>query len=464
MPQSNTEPSANRPITLPTRQWVVVATLAICVLAAVGGGLWQFDRHARDYLREALGDQLQDQAVGVASTIPGDSLAFWALSRGDPRWQTPLLKSLGRIRQDNELANIFLCLPGGEVVLDVNQSLLPGFKNPFLSLDPAEIAAARSGIASHSRLYHALGDRYYMTGYAPVFDVVGDVAGFVGVDASVGYFDALSDLRRTLLLIGGTVVALVALLMILWVVYAQRLARARTLLLRNETLSAMGRMTAGIAHEIRNPLGIIKNTAQLLKEDLEEQGVDATMVDYIPEEVNRLNEILTGYLDFARQAPPRFSKVDLTKLLQRTLQLLEQDFQEAKVTVSDGLSHCGEVSVEADTRRLQQVFLNLFLNALQAMPNGGTLEIEIQEEGDSVTARVLDTGVGLPKEEPGRIFEPFVTTKDKGSGLGLSVVRRIVVEDHGGRVQLEDRPQKGAVATVILPRRQRARSNSRRGE
>jgi signal transduction histidine kinase len=464
MPQSNTEPSAKRPVTLPARQWVVVAALALCVLVAVGGGLWQFDRHARDYLREALGTQLQDQAVGVASTIPGDSLAFWALRRGDPQWQAPLLKSLGRIRQDNELANIFLCLPGGEVVLDVNQSLVPGRKNPFLALDPAEIEAARSGIASHSRLYHALDDRYYMTGYAPIFDLLGEVAGFVGVDASVGYFDALSDLRRNLMLIGGTVVALVALLMILWVIYAQRLARARTLLLRNETLSAMGRMTAGIAHEIRNPLGIIKNTAQLLKEDLVEQGVDAAMIDYIPEEVDRLNEILTGYLDFARQAPAHFSELDLVKLLQRTLRLLQQDFQDAKVTVRDTLSQYGEVSIEADTRRLQQVFLNLFLNALQAMPDGGTLEIEIHESRDSVTTRVLDTGVGLSEDEGGRVFEPFVTTKDKGSGLGLSVVRRIVVEDHGGRVKLESRSHRGAVATVILPRRQMDRSNLHGGE
>jgi len=442
----------------------VVATLAIGVLIAVGGGLWQFDRHARDYLREALGNQLQDQAVGVASTIPGDSLAFWALRQGDLRWQAPLLKSLGRIRQDNELADIFICLPEGEVVLDVNQSLLPGLKNPFLSLDPAEIEAARSGIASHSRLYHALDDRYYMTGYAPVFDVLGEVAGFVGVDASVGYFDALSGLRRNLLLVGATVVALVALLMILWVVYAQRLARTRALLLRNETLSAMGRMTAGIAHEIRNPLGIIKNTAQLLKEDLREQGVDAAMVDYIPEEVDRLNEILSGYLEFARQAPPHFTEVELARLLQRTLRLLEQDFQDAKVTVSDTLSQCGEVTIEADMRRVQQVYLNLFLNALQAMPDGGTLEIQIDEGRESVTTKVLDTGVGLPKEESGRIFEPFVTTKDKGSGLGLSVVRRIVVEDHGGKVKLENRPQKGAVATVILPRRQRIGTNSQRGE
>jgi signal transduction histidine kinase len=449
---------------LPARQWAAVAVLALGVLAAVGGGLWQFDRHAGDYLREALGNQLQDQAVGVASTIAGDSLAFWALRSEDPSWQTPLLKSLGRIRQDNELANIFICLPEGRVVLDVSQSLVPGSTNPFLALDPAEIEAARSGIASHSQLYHPLGDRYFMTGYAPIFDALDEVAGFVGVDASVGYFDALHDLRRSLLLIGGTVVALVALLMILWVGYARRLARARTLLLRHETLSAMGRMAAGIAHEIRNPLGIIKNTAQLLREDLQEKGVNAEMIDYIPEEVDRLNEILTGYLDFARQAPAHFAELDLTNLLQRTLRLLQQDFRDIGVDAMDSLSDCRALMIEGDKRRLQQVFLNLFLNALQAMPQGGTLGVELEESADFVTVKVSDSGVGLAQEDSTRVFEPFVTTKEKGSGLGLSVVKRIVVEDHGGRVELEGRPGGGAVATVVLPRRRGGKSKSRRGE
>jgi signal transduction histidine kinase len=453
MPPDSTKPSASSAPGLPSRQWLAIAALAAAVLVSVGLGLWSFERRAHEYLREELGQHLQDLAVSVAATTPGDSLAFWLLLAEEGEGGGAHERRLFRIRQDNDLANIFVCLPGGEVVLDTSRSLLPGELHPFLVLDMGEVESARSGIATHSRLYHSLRDRYFMTGYAPIFDDSGLVAGFVGVEASVGYFDALGALRGSLLVIGGTVVALVALLMVLWVGYARRLARARWALTRQETLSAMGRMAAGIAHEIRNPLGIIKNTAQLLAEDLREQGVEAEMLRYIPEEVDRRNESLTGYLEFAREAPPRMAPVELDKLLRRTLKLLEPDFSAAGVTVEESLTGGTDAVIQADARRLQQVFLNLLLNALQAMPSGGQLELDLQCDADRVTVRVRDTGVGLQPGDAEQLFEPFVTSKERGSGLGLSVARRIVEEQHGGRLRLSGRPGEGALATVELPRR-----------
>ncbi len=452
MPRASTKLSPDPAFLLPARQWAAMGVLVLGVLAAVVIGLWQFQRRAHDYLREALGEQVEGFAVTIAATVPGDSLAFWALRAQQEEWTPPLQATLTRVRQDNDLANLFLCLPGGEVVLDVSQSLLLGEVNPFLALDAAEVEIVRSGIATHSRLYHTVGDEFFMSGYAPIYDSLDEVAGFVGVEAGVGYFDALGQLRRSLLLIGATVVVLVTLLMLVWLFYARRLARARQALLRNETLSAMGRMTAGIAHEIRNPLGIIKNTAQLLKEDLEEKGVEAELIEYIPEEVDRLNEILTGYLDFARQAPPRRVELDLTRLLRRTLKLFETDFKDHAIEVEENFP-ATPVKVDGDPHRLQQVFLNLILNALQAMPQGGRLSLELTEQAQAVKVEISDTGVGLEPQDARHLFEPFVTSKEKGSGLGLSVVRGIVVEDHGGRVQLTGAPGKGATAVVELPRR-----------
>lgn len=452
MPHASSKLSPDPAFVVPARQWVAMAALMVAVLAAVAVGLWQFQHRAHEYLREALGNQLQDLAVTIAATVPGDSLAFWALHTGADQWVAPVQVPLTRVRQDTGLSNIFVCLPTGEVLVDVSQSLLVGEPNPFLALDAVEVEIARSGIASHSRLYHVMGSDYFMTGYAPIFDSLDEVAGFVGVEASVGYFDALGQLRRNLLVIGATVVALVALLMVVWLFYARRLARARQALLRNETLSAMGRMTAGIAHEIRNPLGVIKNAAQLLKEDLHEKGIESDLIEFIPEEVDRLNEILTGYLDFARQAPPHRVEVDLVQLLRRTLRLFEQDFQDHGVELIDELP-AERVTIEGDPHRLQQVFLNLILNAMQAMPQGGHLALELTQEPEVVKVKVRDSGVGFRPEDARHLFEPFVTTKEKGSGLGLSVVRRIVEEDHGGRIRLEGAPGKGATAIVELPRR-----------
>jgi len=428
--------------------------IGLGILAAIFMGLWQFDRLAHQYLRDELGHHLRDLAVSVAATVPGDSLLFWSFEANDPAWSTPVALSLARIRQDNDLANIFVCLPNNDVLLDVSHTLPSGSEHPFLVMDLAEVEAARSGIASASKLYHPVEGAYLMTGYAPVFDSYGEVAGFVGVEASVGFFDTLGDLRGTIVAIGVTVMTLVSLLVILYLFYARRLAKARAALDRSETLSTMGRMAAGIAHEIRNPLGIIKNTAQLLKEDLDEQGIRTEMVDFIPEEVDRLNEILSGYLDFAREAPARMAEVELDQLIRRTFRLMEQDFAAAGVEVTHNLDDTARVNLVADARRLQQVFLNLFLNALQAMPQGGSLQLTLFHRDGVVEVRVVDTGVGLSADDARHAFDPFVTSKDKGSGLGLNIVRRIVVEDHGGEVSIDGQRGQGATIVVRLPMRQ----------
>ena len=147
MRRGNTKLSPDPGFVLPARQWVAMAVLALSVLVAVGGGLWQFQSRAHDYLRQALGNQLQGLAIAVASTVPGDSLAFWALQAGQDDWTSPVQAALSRVRQDNNLANIFVCLPAGEVVVDVSHSLLLGEPDPFLSLDAAEVEIARLGIA-----------------------------------------------------------------------------------------------------------------------------------------------------------------------------------------------------------------------------------------------------------------------------------------------------------------------------
>lgn len=454
MQRNRPRPSAERETAaaeLPRRQILGIVSLAATLALVFVTGLWIFYGESRDHLDRSFGLRLQNIAVAAAATVPGDSLLVWWLADSTPVDVVLLSETLSRVEVDNDLSRIVVYQSDATVLLDTTDLLRRADDDPFLSLDLAAVEQARAGIPSYSRLTSVEGT-FLKAGYAPVFDSYDDVAGFVGVVASAGFFATLQRLRQTLLAVGLSTVGLVVVLTIVYVGYARRLARARAALQRSETLSAMGRMAAGIAHEIRNPLGIIKNTAQLLKEEMQEAKLDTKLVDFIPQEVDRLDETLTGYLDFAREAPPRIETVDLRGLVRRTLRLMERDFQQAGVQVEEDLDQAGALEVALDPRRMQQVLLNLFLNAIQAMPDGGRLTVRIEDRGARVGIEVSDTGVGLDPATSARLFEPFVTSKEKGSGLGLSVVQKIV-DEHGGEVRLEPRPHGGATAVLTLPRR-----------
>jgi signal transduction histidine kinase len=433
---------------LPRRQILGAGSLALALCVVFATGLWVFYGESRDHLDQSFGVRLQNTAVAAAATVPGDSLLVWWLAESTPVDVVLLSETLAGVEVDNGLSKIVVYQSDASVLLDTTDVLRRGDADPFLSLDLAAVEQARAGIPSYSRLTDQ-GGTFLKAGYAPVFDAYDEVVGFVGVVASAGFFDTLERLRHTLFVTGLTTVVLVMILTLVYVGYARRLARARAALQRGETLSAMGRMAAGIAHEIRNPLGIIKNTAQLLREEMQDARLDTRLVDFIPQEVDRLNETLTGYLDFAKDAPLRLERVDLRSVVRRTLRLMEPDFHQAGVVVEDSLDESAPLELSIDPRRVQQVLLNLFLNAIQAMPEGGRMFVAVEDTASHAIVEVSDTGVGLDPASAGHWLEPFVTSKEKGSGLGLSVARKIV-EEHGGEIHLQARPDGGVTAVVTL--------------
>jgi two-component system, NtrC family, sensor histidine kinase HydH len=228
------------------------------------------------------------------------------------------------------------------------------------------------------------------------------------------------------------------------------LGRYRAYLLRQESLAAMGRMTAGIAHEIRNPLGIIRGAGEHLQEVLKSAGIQDEVAEFIPEEVDRLDQILTGYLAFGTDREAANEAFDLGDSVRRSVRLLDAELDSAGITVGMD-EHFPPLPVRGDPRRLQQVLLNLLINARDAMPGGGGIGIHLETTERHVSLSVTDTGSGLKNLDRDRLFEPFWTSKEKGSGLGLAMSRRII-EDMGGSITLKDRADAtGARAEVVLP-------------
>jgi len=230
-----------------------------------------------------------------------------------------------------------------------------------------------------------------------------------------------------------------------------------------DRLAALGEMSAGLAHEIRNPLGAIKGAAQLLLgpdgRPLPPGPESAEFIDIILEEVNRLNNVVTRFLDYARADRAelgRHGQIDLNAVVRKTHQLLASSPEsrgiDLKVRYDEMLP-----PVLGDPDALVQVFLNLGLNACQAMPDGGTLEILTTRRrrsrlgyGQFAEIRLRDSGVGIPSDRIKKLFIPFYTTKSRGTGLGLAIAQRIVSQ-HGGTIEVRSTPGEGSTFSVFLP-------------
>lgn len=218
---------------------------------------------------------------------------------------------------------------------------------------------------------------------------------------------------------------------------------------RSERLAALGKMAAGVAHELRNPLSSIKGLALVLQSRFSGENQDRETADILVREVERLNRSISELLDYARPQKLQKEKVDLQQLLHKGVSLICIDAEAAGVKMVTDFPEVLPM-VFADEDKLNQVFLNLFLNAIQAMEAGGTLSVATTKTENSVKVTVTDTGCGIAPENIGRVFDPYFTTKPDGTGLGMAMSAKIV-EEHGGRISLESSETQGTSVIVEIP-------------
>jgi signal transduction histidine kinase len=403
-----------------------------------------FYRDYRGRLEDELGLRLLAVATATAAAVNGE--VWTALESGDTTAAALLRRELGQVRQDNGVDHIFLFDREEHTLFDLAGRFESGRLNPALVFEAAPVTSALAGLPAASRLYSSLGV-YLKSAYAPVISPEGEIVGGVGVEASATFFQILERIRGTLIVAAVAVLAAMSLLGIAFarLLVAQESLEAR--LRRTELLAATGEMAAMLAHEIRNPLGIIRGAAERL--GARHGGLrEDEIFHFIPEEVDRLERTLGAYLDFAR---PRSGSEpgDARVALERTLGFIEPELDRRGIALERALEE-GAFPVRGDAERLQQTFLNLILNARDAMPEGGTLRVKLARRGRRVEIAFTDTGEGMTEEVRRRATEPFYTSKAKGSGLGLAVVRR-VVDDLGGRLDIRSRPGEGTTVLLGLP-------------
>jgi signal transduction histidine kinase len=216
-----------------------------------------------------------------------------------------------------------------------------------------------------------------------------------------------------------------------------------------EKLSAIGVMAAGISHEIRNPLGIIRSSAELLKKKVIQHDPTNTIPDIIVEESTRLNQIITEFINYAKPTHPTLAPCVIAEVIDKNLKFLASQIEEDGYIIKKNYQNAIP-EIAADASMLYQSFLNILINAMQSMPDGGRIQIEASSKDDVVTVHFDDEGPGIPELNLEKIWDPFFTTKERGSGLGLGIVKNII-EAHNGSIQISNREVRGARVTVELP-------------
>ena len=401
----------------------------------------------RTALEAEFGRRLETLARTAASQVSAADLRDAQLMGEDGSGYLALQVLLEELRSSTGLAAAAALDSTGAALYDTRG---PEHHHEMSRLDTlahGSLAQALAGRPSVTPIYRVAGQEL-RAGLATIRGD-GHVAGVVAVESRVDYLAVLDGFRRTLLLatsLSALGIAVLALVIIRVVGSAAALERR---LSRAENLAAMGRLTATLAHEIKNPLAIIRGSAQRLgKLDPKAERWARSVV----EETDRLTRTVGRYLQFARGETGPTGPGDVAQALNETLDLLEGEFRARRANLDRPTGAPASLPVRLDNESLKQVFLNLMLNALEAVGEGGRLAVAIAERRDRIEVSFADNGPGIPAETLRQLGNPFITTKARGSGLGLFLSRRLV-RSGGGELVIDSAVGRGTTCTVRLPRR-----------
>jgi signal transduction histidine kinase len=444
-------------------------------LAALGGFGFFAHQVARRTLEEELGRRLEAAAVGAALQVLPEQIR--GIGPGDERSLTygRLLHTLEQARAQLTVRRVALVAADRTGRGDSDARIALGAPAHEFSADAVEMARAASAGVAASLLFQGHDGRPYKRAYARV-GPPGNVAGFVVVEASADYLVPLARFRRWLLLAGvvglGLIVLTTTALARQLTRPLDRLAAAAARIGRGdldasvpvETRDEVGLlaarlddmrlalrarderlqlMLAGIAHEVRNPLGGLELYAGLLREGLAHEPERLAEVVRIEREIKYLENVVTDFLEYARRPRPELAAVPLRPLLEEVVEVAAAGRQRETEGPMVLVDAAGELVVQADRGQLRRALINLLRNALAAAGARGRVVLAARAEGGAVLCEVRDSGAGVPAALREKVFEPFFTTGEKGTGLGLAFVREIV-RDHGGAVALDTGPEGGA--------------------
>ncbi|MFP4382111.1 MAG: two-component system sensor histidine kinase NtrB [Candidatus Sumerlaeia bacterium] len=460
---------------------LLLLLISLCVALAGGWVLYSLFREAKeDELNNRLFAIGQAAETGLVSNEAAEITMLLllqaaeeeSLPESDSEWRAwfdlltnagtdleELRNQLAQLKTSAHLTSLMMLSPQKRIIVDADNQYTPGDQAPLANVDEYAIEAALDG-ENASIPFYVYEDVPHKRVYVPLkLPVLGEGDGgeeyrtgaLLRLEASFEALSEVTNLRRQVLIVA----AIVSLTMLTAALVFHRLIRLFVRIeesaAHRDRLQAMGLLTAGIAHEVRNPLGIIRTVAEALADDYEPGDSGREMIDDIVGEVERLNQLVNQYLAFARpDMASETEEADPTEVLSSVAKLVEKGDRDHIAL---------HLKVDADLPRvamnppaLKQVLLNLVMNAREASPPDEPVEIQAShnKSRNTVEVHIRDHGAGIPQRRLKRIFDPFYTTKVQGSGLGLPICRYLV-EERDGTISLESETGKGATARISLP-------------
>lgn len=420
----------------------LIIGFGLLVLASLNFAGWFFLQSFKSELVQELKNQILNTGRLGSRLISGNDLEniFPGMERSPAILYYQQL--LYDIKVNNDLENIVLIDITGRILVDFRINYAIGDTLFTFPLQPALLRQASVGETPEPAL-SKFSDQYFMSAYIPILNDFDETVAILVVDAPLKFFTTLRNFEVGTIYLGisGVVILIVFSLIILTA--TRRLFRVEDRMKEQERLAHLGQMAATVAHEIRNPLSIMKGTAEVLRKKY--QQLSDEMLTYIPDEIDRLNRLVNDFLQFARQRPLHIEKVDIQDI-----------FAEFKHQLRDPRLHLetktGLHKVIGDRDAIRQILLNLVQNALDAIGERDRVEINVEnlsEKNDWLTLTVQDNGPGISEQDMEKIFDPFYSQKSSGSGLGLTISKQLA-EQMGGNITIESRVGQGTLVKVKL--------------
>ncbi len=423
----------------------------VLLLFAFNLGSWLFLKQMDSYLENELEKRLTSIAR-LADRIILNNYINDLLSNNEPEFALFYVRQdLNKLIDNQELQSAFIIDRNFQVLVEGGVDFLIEPSRTYLEQDSMAIEQAWLGEIATSPIHIVEGNRFKNV-YAPLRDVSLEVAALLVLEANADFFEILGLFKRGLIF-GGLVsfgLIVVFSFFISWMVTL--LIRTQESLKQSEKLAAMGQMAASMAHEIRNPLGIIKSTADVLKEKYAEVYQSDELFEYISEEVKRLNLLVNNFLSFAREPKLNPKLADLNQVVKKAVSAIEREMSDQQIGINyQDVKKLEQFIFDEDT--IQQVLFNLLINSIQAIDQKGKIEIGLIKTDikgrPHAKLTISDNGSGI-EGDLSRIFEPFYSTKSSGSGLGLPISKQII-EKHGGWIEVESQPGEGTNFWFYLP-------------
>jgi len=478
-------------------QFKATISIALLVLLALAVSDVFFSYTARRAIDAEMGQRLIAIAKVSALQMKWQYLSVLQPGSENTRLYQDLKQKLQSMRDVTGSRRIYVFDLEGKSLVDSQDNVFIGTPYRFLDADQIHIEQAKRSNAAVSTAFHGKDDAFYKSAYAPIqgekegTGKKGNVTAILAVDASVLFLETMENMQRNLIITGivsvFAAIALSALFARSIVIPIKKLSRAAQQIKdgdlgvqverysrdevgilaevfnemsvaineRDKRLSRLNeelkQMSAGLAHEVRNPLNGMRIFLELIRRQCASDNKANEMIERVDNEVQSLNRIVTEFLDFARPAPLEWDTVSLSEVIGTVFAILHTEFDDNGVQVHTyGLESLP--SIRADAEQLKRVFTNIVKNAIQSMPQGGTLTIsgKVIPTENIIKIEFTDTGIGIPQDTLERIFDPFFTTRNTGTGLGLAIVKRIL-DALSWTIECRSKEGQGTTFIITLP-------------